>query len=590
MNELLEELLLLSLLAPVPVLARRRCCSRRRAAARVGDVVIAAASVAARVDGIAIAAAATAARVGDVVEAAAIAVARARSTAAFGGAARAAGCAAVVAAGATASGGAAAAAPGPAAAAGPRLPLPRCRCRWSRRRCSRWFRYRLRCSRRCRWLPPPLLVVPVPVPTPLVPVLPAPVSLLVALPVSPVPLLPVRRSRPSCCCHWTVDDPSVPDPVTLSPTVFLIDATTPSVGAYSFVSESVWRAFSTVSCALLTLFSALITVDVFGGAALTSLAASVDCSDSSALARLVCACAIVCSLRSLVDASVFFAFATVLRALSIDCWPLIVCAAWLFCAVEDRIAVLDHLRFGGLERRFGRADLRFGRADLLFAGRRLGPFGWRAAPSLLRAAALASTTAFSSVPRWLMSWSTASCWLFASTATDCSVLFSETSACATVAAADAASDFGRLPVLPQRLLRGGDRRARLLGADLSLALFGGRESLERVLIVGFGGRELDFRRAQARFGAGRADFGQQLAAFDVVADAHEQPGECSARSEVDADFARGRKRCRCPRPSTGRRPARLWRSGVTLAWLPEAGPTTSAAATIAPMQTRPGGS
>jgi hypothetical protein len=76
-----------------------------------------------------------------------------------------------------------------------------------------------------------------------------------------------------------LDEASVPE--TLSPTVFLIDATTPSVGAYSFVSKSVWRAFSTVMRALLMVFSALTTVDVFAGAALTSLEACVDCSDSS---------------------------------------------------------------------------------------------------------------------------------------------------------------------------------------------------------------------------------------------------------------------------------------------------------------------
>ncbi len=78
-----------------------------------------------------------------------------------------------------------------------------------------------------------------------------------------------------------LDEASVPVPETLSPTAFLIDATTPSAGAYSLVSESVWRAFSTVMRALLTVFSALTTVDVFAGAALTSLEASVDCSDSS---------------------------------------------------------------------------------------------------------------------------------------------------------------------------------------------------------------------------------------------------------------------------------------------------------------------
>ena len=85
--------------------------------------------------------------------------------------------------------------------------------------------------------------------------------------------------------------------------------------------------------ALLTVFSALTTVDAFAGAALTSLEATVDCSDSSWLDRVVRACAIVWSLWSFVEALVFFALVTPLRALSIDCWLLTVPAAWLFCAL-----------------------------------------------------------------------------------------------------------------------------------------------------------------------------------------------------------------------------------------------------------------
>ena len=127
------------------------------------------------------------------------------------------------------------------------------------------------------------------VPLPLVALVPVPLAALPPAPLLPVALLPVALLPVALVAPepLLLDEDSVPVPVTLSPTVSLIDATTPSVGAYSYVSESVWRAFSTVTRALLTLFSALTTVDDFGGAALTSLETSVDASDSSALARLV---------------------------------------------------------------------------------------------------------------------------------------------------------------------------------------------------------------------------------------------------------------------------------------------------------------
>ena len=129
--------------------------------------------------------------------------------------------------------------------------------------------------------PAPLLVPPVPAAPLADPLLAAPLELAPpALPV-PVPVPPLAEAPLVPVPPVVLDEPSVPLPETLSPTELLTDATTPSAGAYNFVSVNVWRAFSTVICALLTVFSALTTVAALGGAALTSLDASVACSASS---------------------------------------------------------------------------------------------------------------------------------------------------------------------------------------------------------------------------------------------------------------------------------------------------------------------